>query len=85
MRKSEVAKLAGASEKEVHKVTAQEVREAYANNSAFETIIEVVTEQETAIYWRVGNSYYLDDSEFGDVVAIDKLDYNSDLGLHERE
>jgi hypothetical protein len=82
MRAKEVANLAGVPVSCVEKAAAQEVRDAYADRAA-SVVVEVAT-QEPALYWRVGNRYYLDDPYFGDVVAIDDLDYNSEIGLHVR-
>ncbi len=82
MRKTEVAKLTGVDISQVHSASAAEVREAYADRAA-SVVVDVAT-QEPAYYWRVDNTYYLDDPFFGDVVAIDNLDYNSEIGLHIR-
>lgn len=83
MRKNDVATLTGVSIDAVTPATAEEIREAYADSAAA-VVVEVAT-QEPAYYWRVGSRYYLDDPYFGDVVAIDDLDYNSELGLHVRK
>ncbi len=82
-RKDEVAKLANVPASQVFAATVDEVREAYADRAA-SVVVDVAT-QEPANYWRAGNRYYLDDPYFGDVVAIDDLDYNSKLGLHVRK
>lgn len=81
-RRHEVATLAGVPVNQVIPATADEVREAYADSAAA-VVVEVAT-QEPANYWRVGNVFYLDDPSFGDVVAIDDLDYNREIGLHRR-
>jgi hypothetical protein len=67
---------------QVHYAGVREVRKAY-DDSAASAVVDVAT-QEPAYYWRVGNRYYLDAPYFGDVVAIDDLDYNSEIGLHVR-
>lgn len=82
MRRDDVAKLAGVPANQVAQVTAGEVRQAMADRVS-EVVLEVAT-QETATYWRAGTSYYLDDPCFGDVVDIEQLDYNSEIGLHAR-
>ena len=83
MRKSDVAKLAGVPASQVNQVTARAVQDAYSDRAA-SVVVEVAT-QEPAFYWRVGNKYYLDDPYFGDVVAIDDLDYDPEIGLHVRK
>lgn len=81
-RRLDVATLAGVPVNQVLPATAHEVREAYADSAAA-VVVEVAT-QEPANYWHVGNRYYLDDPYFGEVVAIDDLDYNAEIGLHRR-
>jgi hypothetical protein len=83
MRRNDVAKLSGVPVSQVRPASAQELRDAYADSAAW-SVVEVAT-QEPAQYWRAGNRYYLDDPYFGDVVAIDDLDYNSEIGLHVRK
>jgi len=83
MRKNDVAKLAGVPASHVYQVTARAVQDAYSDRAA-SVVVEVAT-QEPAFYWRVGNKYYLDDPYFGDVVAIDDLDYDPEIGLHVRK
>lgn len=82
MRKEEVAVLAGVSVSQVHSATSAEVREFYADR-ATSAVVNVMM-KEPASYWRVGDRYYFDDPYFGDVVAVDDLDYDSTLGLHVR-
>jgi hypothetical protein len=87
-RRSDVARLAGVPESQVQPATASDVRAAYADRAS-SVVVEVacsgVSETgEPCYYWRVGQTYYLDDATFGDVVAIDDLDYNSEIGLHVR-
>ena len=79
-RRDEVARLAGVDISQVHPATADQVRKAYADSAA-SVVVDVAT-QEPAYYWRAGDHYYLDDPFFGDVVAIDDLNYNSEIGLH---
>ena len=76
---TEVAKLAGVPVEQVHAVTVDEVRAMYAGR-VDATVLEVAT-QDPAQYWRVGQTCWLDDPEFGEAVAIDDLRYN-ELGLH---
>ena len=73
------AKLAGVPVEQVREVSADEVRELYAGK-VDATVLEVAT-QDPALYWRVGQTCWLDDPEFGDVAAIDDLRYD-ELGLH---
>ncbi len=82
-RRDKVAALADVPIEQVISVTADELREAYADR-ATANVVGVAT-QEPAFYWRVGNMYFLDDAFFGDVVAIDDLDYDSEIGLHSRK
>lgn len=82
-RRDEVAALANVSIEQVIPATANELRGAYADR-ATANVVDVAT-QEPAFYWRVGNTYYLDDAFFGDVVAVDDLEYKSEIGLHSRK
>jgi hypothetical protein len=81
-RRAEVAALAGVNPKQVQEVTVAEVRSALSDRVSA-VVLEVAT-SEPASYWRVDttNRYFLDDSEFGEVVDFTNLDYNSDLGLY---
>ena len=74
-----IAKLAHVPVGQVHAVPVDEVRALYADK-VDATVLEVAT-QDPAQYWRVGQTCWLDDPEFGDVVAIDDLRYDA-LGLH---
>lgn len=82
MRRHDVARLTGVPLSEVTAASADEVRAAYAD-SASANVVDVAT-QEPALYWLASGRYYLDDPYFGEVVAIDDLDYSADLGLHIR-
>ena len=88
-RRDDVARLAGVSVGQVLPATPDDVRHAYADRAS-SVVVEVacsgVSETgEPCYYWRVGQTYYLDDATFGDVVAIEDLDYNSQIGLHVRQ
>ena len=82
MRRSEVARAAQVDEPAVEAVTVEQVRDALTGLIAAD-VLEVAT-QEPATYWRIGDSYWLDDPYFGDVVALADLAYDIDLGLHRR-
>lgn len=82
MRPNDIAKLAHVPASKVTPATAEELRAAYEDSAAAD-VVDVAT-QEPALYWLAGGRYYLDDPLFGDVVAIDDLDYNSEIGLHVR-
>lgn len=79
MKITTFAKLAGVPVEQVREVSADEVRALYAGK-VDATVLEVAT-HDPAQYWRVGQTCWLDDPEFGDVVAIDDLRYDA-LGLH---
>ena len=84
MAREDVARLAGVPASEVHSATADEVRAAYADSAA-SVVVEVATQQ-PALYWRADSKFFLDDPYFSsEPVAIDDLDYNSDIGLHRRK
>lgn len=82
MRRTDVARMAGVSERDVQPVSVNEVRTALADRVP-EAVLDVAT-QEPAHYWRVGTRYFLDDPYFGAVVDISDLDYNGEIGLHMR-
>lgn len=82
-RRDEVAALANVPIARVIPVSAAELRAAYADRAA-SVVVDVAT-QAPAFYWRVGETYYLDDAFFGEVVAIDDLAYDSEIGLHSRK
>ncbi len=82
MRRNDVARAAGVSPALVQQVDAAQVRRALADRIA-SAVLDVAT-QEPAIYWRAAGRYWLDDPHFGDVVAFDDLDYDTDIGLHKR-
>ena len=82
MRRNDVARAAGVSPALVQQVDAAQVRRALADRIA-SAVLDVAT-QEPATYWHAGERYWLDDPHFGDVVAFDDLDYDTDIGLHKR-
>lgn len=82
MRRSDVARAAGVSPAQVQQVSVSAVRAALSDRVA-STVLDVAT-QEQATYWLAGGHYWLDDPYFGDVVDIERLDYNGDIGLHVR-
>ena len=77
-----VAQLAQVDESQVEQVSVDEVREALASR-VDATVLEVATGQPAA-YWRVDDTYYLDDAFFGDVCDIEDLRYDSELGLYHK-
>lgn len=83
MRSNDVSGLAGISVSQVYPATVEEVRRAYSGRVATE-ILDLIA-QIPACFWKAGNRYFLDDPYFGNVVAIDDLDYNREVGLHVRE
>lgn len=86
-RRDEVAILAGVPLDQVHPATADEIRRACADRVPTD-VLEIATygtgeTGEAHYFWRVGDTCYLDDATFGDVVAIDDLRYDSTLGLYD--
>lgn len=81
-RTDAVAQLAQVSESEVQEVTVDEVRSALTGH-VDATVLEVATGQPAA-YYKVGETYYLDDAFFGDVCDIEDLRYDSELGLYHK-
>lgn len=86
-RKSDVVKLAGTSEDFVIPVTIEKVKELYSDRTPHSVIdvLESQLYQGSQYFWLVGETVYFDDALFGEVVAIDDLDYNSELGLFSRK
>lgn len=86
MSKQKVSDLENVPISQVYPVSSGEVRDFYADRPEPGTTVIEVMLQVPANYWRVANKYYFDDYPyFGDVVAIDDLGYNSELGLYVRE
>ena len=84
-RRAAVAALAGVSIDLVRSVTANAVRQIYGDRAPAD-VVEVACSGvgetgEPCYYWQVGNTCYLDDATFGDVVAIDDLRYSQTFGL----
>lgn len=85
-RRDEVARLAGVPVEQVLPVTPAEVRRLYDDRAPI-AVVDVATAGasetgEASYLWRVGDTCYLDDATFGDVVALDDLRYDPKLGLY---
>jgi hypothetical protein len=78
-RQTDAARLAGVGENDVQEVSVQVVRQALANR--LPALVLQVATAEPATYWRVGERYFLDDPSFGEVVDMEQLDYDAELGL----
>lgn len=79
MRPHAVARLAKVQLSQVIAASLAEVIKAYQDRQD-DQVLQAL-EQAPAAYWQVGDTYYFDDEEFGEVVAIDQLVYDPTLGL----
>lgn len=83
MRPNDVSRLAGVPLAEVQEVPASDVIAAHADRQSAE-VLECL-EAVPATYWMAGGRYWFDDPGYGDVAAVDRLDYDPDLGLVVRD
>jgi hypothetical protein len=81
-RITDVAVLAGVPVSEVARATTAEAEAAYVNRAPA-AVVECISTGEPCFYWRVGATYYMDDASFGEVVAIDDLRYDAQIGLYD--
>lgn len=83
MRPEDVAKAAGVPLVRVQNVPASEVRRALAETVPA-AVLDVVCD-EPATFWLAAGRYWFDAPDFGDVVAIDALGYDGEIGLYSRQ
>lgn len=89
MRPKDVTELAQVTLADIKPATITDVIHAYKGRVP-DAVLEVLTQEVnetpfTVFFWRAGSRHYYDEVYFGEVVAIDDLDYNSEIGLHSKE
>lgn len=82
MRRADAAQLAGVDESQVEWATLDEIRASQMGRMPHNVLL--VLAQEPTYFWKVGEVYFMDDPNFGPVVAIDNLGFSPDLGLYSR-
>ncbi len=82
MRRGVVAELAGVSPEAVRQVSIAEVRHMLVD--VVPSVVLDVLDTESTTFWLAGGHYWFDDPIFGDVVAVENLSYDSELGLYSR-